>query len=204
LSACDLFFKGWLDEQFNWNCATNAASGVVGHYTQMVWSSTQEVGCAAVVCNSNSPFGGRFGQRWTNVVCNYSPAGNFNGRNAITGQQPIGKCGNCARSARTADTTWGVADEDDVLEVCVPKDAATTEGAEAASACVCPSDPAVETPCAPPAEAACTNQPITCKNGVTLYPRQPDCTVTCDSTTDAASATLATAGALAAGAVLVL
>jgi len=200
------FLSRWLDEQFNWNCQTNGNNGgVVGHYTQMVWSASKQLGCAAVVCNSNSPFGGRFGSRWTNVVCHYGPAGNVNGRNAITGQEPIGRCGNCARSARTEDTTWGVKDEDDVLEVCVPKAAATADGAEAASPCVCP-DSSVDTPCAPPAEVPCTNPPVKCSDGSTRYPRRPDCKAACDdslSTASAASAAMA-AGALTAGAVLVL
>jgi len=40
-----------------------------GHYTQMVWHSTREVGCAASLC----PDGG---QVW---VCNYNPPGNWLG-----------------------------------------------------------------------------------------------------------------------------
>ncbi len=40
----------------------------VGHYTQMVWPATREVGCA-VVANRNDEF----------LVCRYSPAGNVVG-----------------------------------------------------------------------------------------------------------------------------
>jgi pathogenesis-related protein 1 len=40
-----------------------------GHYTQIVWSDTREVGCGAALCPG--------GEIW---VCNYAPAGNVRGR----------------------------------------------------------------------------------------------------------------------------
>lgn len=43
-----------------------------GHYTQIVWEATREVGCAKAICNDSS-------QIW---VCNYAPAGN------VLGQRP--------------------------------------------------------------------------------------------------------------------
>ena len=67
--------QGWIDEQFDWNCQRNTNTGVVGHYTQVIWASTQRLGCASIVCNSNSPFGSGFGSAWTNVVCHYDPPG---------------------------------------------------------------------------------------------------------------------------------
>jgi len=42
-----------------------------GHYTQMVWKNSKEIGCAKVECNDNII-----------VVCNYDPPGN------ILGQKP--------------------------------------------------------------------------------------------------------------------
>lgn len=173
----------------------------------MVWSASRQLGCAAIVCNDNSPFGNRFGSRWTNVVCHYDPPGNFNGRNAITGQEPRGQCGTCARSVRTEDTTWGVQDEDDTLEVCVPQNAATMDGSELGSSkCVCPFDPTIEGPCIPEAEAPCSNPPVTCSDGTTLYPRQPDCSVECPAGSGAIEAAVASGAAAvtAAAAVLVL
>lgn len=41
-----------------------------GHYTQLVWQNTREVGCAAYVCPSKE-------QVW---VCQYRPAGNYVGQ----------------------------------------------------------------------------------------------------------------------------
>jgi len=198
------FVVSWLDEQFNWNCEANSGNGVVGHYTQMIWRASTQLGCAAVVCNENSPFGGRFGSKWTNVVCHYGEAGNFVGVHplALRGQNRLA-CGSCARSVRTEDTTWGVKDEQDVLEVCVPQNAATADGSENTGSCVCP-DGVTDGPCAPPAEVACPNAAgVQCKDGTTLYPRQPSCSVTCPPETSATSAALA-AGALAAGAIMVL
>jgi pathogenesis-related protein 1 len=40
-----------------------------GHYTQMIWFNTTQVGCAIVTCSGNEYL----------VVCNYNPAGNYIG-----------------------------------------------------------------------------------------------------------------------------
>ena len=39
-----------------------------GHYTQMVWRNTKEVGCAKSICSDN-----------VIIVCNYNPPGNYLG-----------------------------------------------------------------------------------------------------------------------------
>jgi uncharacterized protein YkwD len=66
----------WAGEEPNYNYATNAcrAGKVCGHYTQVVWSGTSEVGCGKTYCTKNSPFGGF--PKWYLIVCNYAPAGN--------------------------------------------------------------------------------------------------------------------------------
>lgn len=47
----------------------------IGHYTQMVWDSTIEVGCAAHYCpNGITNFNSG---KSTNIVCHYSPQGNI-------------------------------------------------------------------------------------------------------------------------------
>ncbi len=45
-----------------------------GHYTQMVWRETKELGAGVAVIQTGRMKG------WTVVVCNYSPAGNYIGR----------------------------------------------------------------------------------------------------------------------------
>ena len=56
----------WAGESRNYDYNSNKCRGVCGHYTQIVWSGTKEVGCA--VARS------RVREVW---VCNYSPPGNF-------------------------------------------------------------------------------------------------------------------------------
>jgi hypothetical protein len=64
----------WVDEKNNWNGDSGCASGkVCGHYTQMVWRDTKEVGCATAK-GSGLPF--------SVLVCRYSPPGN------VIGQKP--------------------------------------------------------------------------------------------------------------------
>jgi pathogenesis-related protein 1 len=55
---------------------TCAANKACGHYTQVIWHATTEVGCAVKTCDALKGFpGGR-----TIFVCNYSPAGNMGGQ----------------------------------------------------------------------------------------------------------------------------
>ena len=60
----------WGEEIKDYNYADNSCSGVCGHYTQVVWKETKEVGCARTVCDDKS-------QIW---VCSYAPAGNLVGK----------------------------------------------------------------------------------------------------------------------------
>ena len=54
-----------------------AKGKVCGHYTQVVWRETTEVGCAFRVCSGDGPFGDRDWEIW---VCRYAPGGNVAGR----------------------------------------------------------------------------------------------------------------------------
>ncbi len=61
--------NAWAAESRNYKYNSNRCSGMCGHYTQIVWRDTKEVGCAVA----------RGGRRevW---VCNYDPPGNWAGK----------------------------------------------------------------------------------------------------------------------------
>ncbi|HLI84021.1 MAG TPA: CAP domain-containing protein [Bryobacteraceae bacterium] len=61
----------WASEARDYNYKTNSCSAVCGHYTQVVWRDTKEVGCG-VAQNQQR-------QVW---VCEYNPPGN------IVGERP--------------------------------------------------------------------------------------------------------------------
>jgi hypothetical protein len=71
--------QGWASEAawYDYGLNTCAAGKQCGHYTQIVWRDTTQVGCAVKVCDQNSPFTG-FPQ-WQFWVCDYSPPGNYIG-----------------------------------------------------------------------------------------------------------------------------
>jgi uncharacterized protein YkwD len=60
----------WGNEVQYYDYASNSCHGVCGHYTQVVWKSTSEVGCGAVACSDKA-------QIW---VCQYSARGNMVGQ----------------------------------------------------------------------------------------------------------------------------
>jgi hypothetical protein len=71
------FVEGWASERPNYVPGTpiegslSGPNGVYGHYTQMVWSTTTQIGCA---------LGSDAYQDY--LVCRYSPSGNFLGQPA--------------------------------------------------------------------------------------------------------------------------
>ena len=79
--------QGWNDEKSDYNCPNNscAPGAMCGHYTQVIWRSSTQVGCAIHTCASGSPFGSG---PWRFLVCRYMPAGNFVGQRPI----PVADC----------------------------------------------------------------------------------------------------------------
>jgi hypothetical protein len=66
----------WVGERRGYDHASNSCRGECSHYTQVVWASTRELGCAVERCEGGSPFGGGAWELW---VCEYAPAGNLQG-----------------------------------------------------------------------------------------------------------------------------
>jgi len=61
--------QAWFDEVkwYDYNTNSCKEGEMCGHYTQVIWNTTTELGCAAMVCPDRS-------QVW---VCEYAPAGNI-------------------------------------------------------------------------------------------------------------------------------
>lgn len=72
--------QGWASEAPWYDYARNRCEPgkVCGHYTQMVWRDTRQMGCGIRDCSTGSPFQGF--ANWTLVVCNYTPPGNWAGQ----------------------------------------------------------------------------------------------------------------------------
>ncbi|KAI7727963.1 hypothetical protein M8C21_002808 [Ambrosia artemisiifolia] len=60
----------WIDERLDYDHSKNECTAMCGHYTQVVWNTTERVGCGKSKCDNG----------WANfVVCNYDPPGNYIG-----------------------------------------------------------------------------------------------------------------------------
>lgn len=68
--------KLWENEvkDFNYNQGITPGNfGKVGHYTQVVWANTKEIGCGSIKYIEN-------GWHYQTLICNYGPAGNYMGQ----------------------------------------------------------------------------------------------------------------------------
>jgi pathogenesis-related protein 1 len=59
----------WASEKAMYNYDNNSCSGVCGHYTQIVWRDSTDLGCAMQACGNGFI-----------VSCEYGPGGNFVGQ----------------------------------------------------------------------------------------------------------------------------
>lgn len=70
--------QSWASEAQDYDYSRNrcARGKVCGHYTQVVWGKSTEIGCGVAQCNNMvaSPY-----KSGTIVVCNYTPGGNYVG-----------------------------------------------------------------------------------------------------------------------------
>ena len=75
----------WYSENVNYNYNTGNAknNGVIGHFTQLVWKSTKNIGCAVAVGAWNGYKNSYY------VGCNYFPGGNVLGQYTKNVGKPI-------------------------------------------------------------------------------------------------------------------
>lgn len=64
----DAQIQSWYDEIARYNFAAGRFTSGTGHFTQVVWRATTELGCGVATCGGEDL-----------LVCNYSPPGNFQG-----------------------------------------------------------------------------------------------------------------------------
>ena len=68
---------GWAGEEQKYDYGKEQFTESTGHFTQLVWKNTRQVGCGAVNCDNNDDDNGAHG--WF-MVCEYDPPGNVVGR----------------------------------------------------------------------------------------------------------------------------
>lgn len=76
---------GWYNEVSSYNYANPVFSMQTGHFTQVVWRSSTELGCGSA--RGTATLSGRTYNAFY-VVCHYSPAGNVTGQFAQNVQRP--------------------------------------------------------------------------------------------------------------------
>uniref|UniRef100_A0A0B6ZFA6 SCP domain-containing protein n=1 Tax=Arion vulgaris TaxID=1028688 RepID=A0A0B6ZFA6_9EUPU len=84
--------QAWYDEITDYDYNTQACTGVCGHYTQVVWASSQALGCSVKYCNyleGASEFGFNSGY---NYVCHYAPGGNYRGQRPFIKGKACSQC----------------------------------------------------------------------------------------------------------------
>ena len=64
----------WWGEISDYDYASNSCTAVCGHYTQVMWKGSTEVGCGMAVCDEGA---NAQSDVW---VCNYDPPGNWIGQ----------------------------------------------------------------------------------------------------------------------------
>lgn len=76
-TLANLAIKSWYDEVSAYNYNNPGFSSATGHFTQVVWKGSTQLGCGAAQ-GTKTMNGTKFNAFY--VVCNYAPAGNVQGQ----------------------------------------------------------------------------------------------------------------------------
>ncbi|KAG9269249.1 peptidase inhibitor 16 isoform X1 [Astyanax mexicanus] len=76
-------------KHYSYDNNTCAENEMCGHYTQMVWAKTKEVGCGSHFCETVETLGFKDA---TLLVCNYLPLGNYMGQKPYQVGEQCSKC----------------------------------------------------------------------------------------------------------------
>ncbi|KAK6186500.1 hypothetical protein SNE40_008529 [Patella caerulea] len=88
----------WHSETVNYNFTTGECSSVCGHYTQVVWADSHELGCGIVWCETLT--GADTIKQGTVIICNYGPSGNVRHQDPFKAGVP---CSDCPADASYCD-----------------------------------------------------------------------------------------------------
>ncbi|XP_041656072.1 R3H domain containing-like isoform X1 [Cheilinus undulatus] len=108
-SITDLM-QSWYNERNHFSYPNRCSGSVCSHYTQMVWASTNRVGCAVRKCSNMFVFG-KIWKEATLLVCNYSIKGNWVGEAPYKSGRPCSVCpssygGSCWRNQCSPNTKY--------------------------------------------------------------------------------------------------
>lgn len=84
--------SSWYSEVRNYKYPPGTSTGVVGHYTQVVWAKSLRIGCGVAYCSSIK--GLSWEEGGTIAICRYLPGGNYN--NEAPYVSSTSNCNTCA------------------------------------------------------------------------------------------------------------
>ncbi|XP_042607417.1 peptidase inhibitor 15-like [Cyprinus carpio] len=83
--------RSWYDERHYFSYPNRCSGSVCTHYTQMVWATSNKIGCAIRRCSNMYVFGSMWKQA-SFLVCNYSIKGNWVGEAPYKTGKPCSAC----------------------------------------------------------------------------------------------------------------
>ncbi|XP_064155550.1 R3H domain containing-like isoform X1 [Anguilla rostrata] len=100
-SVIDLV-RSWHEERNSFGYPNKCSGSVCTHYTQMVWATSNRIGCAINRCANMNVYGSPWKQAVV-LVCNYSIKGNWIGEAPYRTGRPCSACpasygGSCSRN----------------------------------------------------------------------------------------------------------